>query len=279
MMRRGEVALIEREEEVRLLNVQLNDFVRKMDILHKKIPELRKFDAEIQELKWQIDREQKEVDELTVKLEVPNQKDRRRRYCGRNFSEKELDEKVAMYENQLSSKNAQSYEQLVLLRAVDEKIAHLKGQIDHDFGPVAKVLEKTGALRSEQIAARRKKMAALSEMAVYQAQQEDLMEQKQGVVQQMEDAAARSARGQAFDEQADKLLRMHERDLVMASPAVPEYEDEEDEDARPGRQKYDAYPTADGLSRPYGAFPVFQPGAPAANLRFFKKEGVRPVVM
>ena len=54
-------------------------------------------------------------------------------------------------------------------------------------------------------------------------------------------------------------------------------DDEEEEVKRPGREHYDAYPTKDGLSRPYGAFPVFQPAKPSANLRHYRTETERPI--
>ena len=52
---------------------------------------------------------------------------------------------------------------------------------------------------------------------------------------------------------------------------------DEEEEIRPGRQRFDAYPTADGLSRPYGAFPVFQPAPVPGYARHFRKEVPRPI--
>jgi hypothetical protein len=55
---------------------------------------------------------------------------------------------------------------------------------------------------------------------------------------------------------------------------------EEDEDhlfVRAGRKKFDAYPTANGLSRPYGAFPVFQTAPPPGYIRHYRTEGARAI--
>jgi chromosome segregation ATPase len=282
VMRRGEIALREREEELRLLNNQLNDFVRQMEILYRKLPQLRKCEAEINELRLDITRERKDVEDLTLRLEVPDQKERKRQYCGRDFSHAELDAKLEMYSNQLQLKTQHRYEAQILLREIDEKISEIKAEATQDATATFRHMEKGGHARAEAMALRRKKMAALSEIAVYQAQKDELQGQKDEIVHDTEEALARSARGELFDEQADKLFRMHERDIKTASAPRQKSvfeSDDEDEEPRPGRQKFDAYPTADGLSRPYGAFPVFQPGAPAPNLRFFKKEGTRPVVV
>jgi hypothetical protein len=126
---------------------------------------------------------------------------------------------------------------------------------------------------------RRKKMAALSEMAMYQTRGDDLSEQKDVIRQELKDAEERSSRGEAFDEQAQKVLTMHERGARNSVRRKREVDDDDEEDASPGRQKFDAYPTVDGLSRPYGAFPVFQPAPPAPNLRHYKREYPRPIIV
>ena len=94
----------------------------------------------------------------------------------------------------------------------------------------------------------------------------------------MERANERTQRGEAFDEFADKMVKLHERDAITAQSRQRNgFDSDDEEERRPGRQHFDAYPTADGLSRPYGAFPVFQPGAPSGQLRHYRKETVRPI--
>jgi chromosome segregation ATPase len=272
VVKRGEIALRRREEELRLLNHQLNDFVRKMEILQKRIPQIRQCDIEIEELQRQIDRERRDLDALTAKLEVPSKNERRRQYVGRNYTGEQLDEKIRIYENQLSAKTTMRYEKMILLREIEEKVAEMRAHISPRPSP--------RAVRSSQIATRRKKMAALSEMAMYQAQGDELGEQKEVVKQQLQDAEERASRGEAFDEQAQKMLAMHERDIRNSARRKREVDgDDDEEDGSPGRQKFDAYPTVDGLSRPYGAFPVFQPAAPAPNLRHYRKEPPRRIVV
>jgi hypothetical protein len=126
-------------------------------------------------------------------------------------------------------------------------------------------------------------MAALSEMAVYQAQQGELQGEKETVVEEMRAASARLERGEVFDDRAGKMLEMHKRDVQTArggrKKSIFDEESDDEEEKKCGRQKFEAYPTADGLSRPYGANPVFQPGAPSPQLRFYRKGAVRPIVV
>ena len=71
---------------------------------------------------------------------------------------------------------------------------------------------------------------------------------------------------------------MHERDLMNAETMRnKQFDSDDEEEVRPGREHYDAYPTKDGLSRPYGAFPVFQPAKPSPNLRHYRTETDRPI--
>lgn len=282
-MKRGEQILKEKEEELKALNLQLNDFARRIDVYQRKIPLLKKYQEDIEELQKQIDFEQKDVDNLTKKLEVPDENERKRQYCGKDFSNKELDNKILIYEQRVNDKKRQLVEKQIILRDLNEKITDIKTKLsDHSFSKSAKALEKGGNVRADTMKMRRKKMAALSEMAIYQAQQGELQEQKKIIESEIQEAGSRTARGESFDDYADKMVKMIERDIKTAhSPKRKSLfdSDDEDEERPPGRQKFDAYPTADGLSRPYGAFPVFQPAEPSPNLRYYKKEEERPIVV
>ena len=280
VMKRGEIALKEREEESKLLNLQLKDFQRQIDIIQKKIPQLRAYEAEIADLEKQLAVERREVDNITQKLEAPDLKERKRAYCGRDFSLKELEDKVSMYEQRINAKEQQVWEKQILLREIDEKINELKKDQRADSQKTAKIYEKSGNMRLEAMSLRRKKMAAMAESSVYKIQSDELQEQKEALKAELQAANERTQRGEAFDEYADRMITLHIRDKMSAT--LPHRGDEflaldDEEERRPGRQHFDAYPTADGLSRPYGAFPVFQPGPPSGQLRHYRNETQRPI--
>ncbi|KAK8837728.1 hypothetical protein M9Y10_036263 [Tritrichomonas musculus] len=280
VMRRGEMALKDREEEYKLLNLQLKDFQRQIDIIQRKVPQLKAYEDEITELQKQLDVERKDVDKITAKLEAPDLKERKRAYCGKDFTLKELEDKVSLYEQRINSKEQQLWEKQILLREIEEKISELQNDSKGDNKKIAKIYEKSGSLRAEQMSLRRKKMAAMAESSVYKIQGDELKEQKEAIKAELEAAGERTQRGEAFDEYAEKMITMHVRDRMSATG--PRRGDEfleldEDEERRPGRQHFDAYPTADGLSRPYGAFPVFQPGPPSGQLRHYRNETQRPI--
>ena len=139
-------------------------------------------------------------------------------------------------------------------------------------------MEKIGNIRAESRDITRRTKAALSEMAIYQAQSQEYEEQVKYYQQELQSAQERAAKGEDFDEAAAKTIKIHLRDQQRAKTPLPSY-DEEEENPHPGRQHFDAYPTADGLSRPYGAFPVFQPAAPSGQLRHYRKETERIIEM
>lgn len=195
---------------------------------------------------------------------------------------KELEDKVSLYEQRINSKEQQLWEKQILLREIEEKIAELSATERSDGDKAAKVLERSGNLRASAMTIRRKKLAALAESAIYQAQTAELEEEKQAAQEELQKANERTQRGEAFDEYSEKMVKLYERDVATAKMAKtrggnPWDSDDEDEEKKPGRQHFDAYPTADGLSRPYGAFPVFQPGAPSGQLRHYRKETLRPI--
>jgi hypothetical protein len=236
-------------------------------------------------LERQIARERADVDAITAKLEAPNLQERERAYCGRDFSHKELEEKVSMYEQRINGKQQQLWEKRILFNEIQEKIAEVTHQSGTDNPETLKQFERSGTLRAETMALRRKKMAALAESAVYRAQTVELEEEKHAVKEEMMKAVERVEKGKPFDSYAGKVLRMHEKDIAArvkprsrsGSLNSGDDEEEDEEQKSPGRKRYDAYRTSDGLSRPYGAFPVFQPGSPSGQLRHYKKETLRPI--
>lgn len=282
VMKRGEIALREREEEHKLLSLQLRDFLRQIDVMQRKIPQLKAYEDEIAELDLQLDKERSECDEITSKLEVPDLKERKRAYCGKDFTMKELEDKVSLYEQRINSKEQQVWEKQILLREIEDKIAELIATERPDSEKAAKICERSGNIRASAMTIRRKKLAALAESAIYQAQTAELEDEKQALREELEKAGERTQRGEAFDEYAEKVIKLYQRDSAAAKLAQTRGvngwdSDDEDEMRKPGRQHFDAYPTADGLSRPYGAFPVFQPGGPSGQLRHYRREVMRPI--
>jgi hypothetical protein len=276
VMRRGEVLIRQREEEHKLLALQLNDFLRRIESKQKKIPQLRAYNAELVELDRQLENEQKSVDEVTTKLEAPDLKERQRAYCGRDFTLRELEDKVSLYEQRINSKEQQQWEKQILLREIEEKITEVVRHGGTEDPKTVQAFEKSGLLRTHSMSLRRKKMAALAESAVYQAQSEDIEEEKNVVKQEIAKAMARIQSGGHFDEYSAKIVRMHERDTRRPKTEI---EPDEELEKRPGRQHFDAYPTVDGLSRPYGAFPVFQPSPAPGYIRHYRTETSRPIQM
>ncbi|KAK8878679.1 hypothetical protein M9Y10_005459 [Tritrichomonas musculus] len=283
IMKKGEAAISEKEEEIKLLNLQLRDFTRRIEVMQRKIPQLRSYNEEIEELRKQLKHEKAQVDEVSKKLEIPDLKERKRAYCGHDFSLKELEDKVSLYEQRINSKEQQLWEKQILLREINDKIKEIADDPGRDATKNQKVLEKGGRIRAETMKTRRKKLATLSELAIYQAQKEELKKQKEDIQHEIDAANERSARGEAFDDFSARMLRMYSRDVsrsrLMSRNEMYDEDDDDDENKPHGRQKYDAYPTADGLSRPYGAFPVFQPAPPPGYIRHYHKENPIPIEM
>jgi chromosome segregation ATPase len=279
IMRKGEMALRDREEELKLLNLQVRDFARRIELMQRKIPQLRSYDEESKALRKQLAREQREVDNVARRLEVPDKKVRIRQYVGHDFTLQELETKVARYEQRINDKEQQLWERQILLKELEEKIGALDTESVRDGEAAHETLKRGGEMRAEAMTNHRKRLAALSEMAIYQAQKEELLERKEGVKKAVVEGRARTARGLPFDDHAARMLRLHEYDLVRAERARTAQLDEDEDDGivRAGRVKFDAYPTADGLSRPYGAFPVFQPAPPPGYIRHYRPEGPRAI--
>ena len=276
ILRQGEKMIKQKDEDLRMLRLQLNDFQRNVEIMYKKIPKIKKCDEEIKELKWEIANEQKTVDALTTKLENPDKNGRKRNYTGKDLSEAQLDKKIQSYEQRISEKDQQIWEAQVLYKDIKDKNDGIAKNLKKNRKTTNKISKRGGQAKADLIRINRQTKAAKSELAVMAATKLELQERKHEIEEERADSARRVQRGEAFDDYADKMIRMHERDQMLSARRKKEWFDEEEEEPH-GRQKYDAYPTADGLSRPYGGFPVFQPQKPSANLRHYRRETEREI--
>ena len=272
VMRSGEVVLQQREREVNILRTHLRGFHRKIESVGRKFPQIIAYSQEIRELRSSIEDERVFVFSLKQKLEIPELEERQKRFCGKDVSNEYLDEKIARYEQRINDREQTIWEKQILLKELSDKISKLL-QIT-DLTGKSKRLERVAQQRLEAMALRRRKKAALSEISVYKAQADVIGEQRENATKEMELANGRLEKGKEFDNISGRIIRMHKRDVASANAARRRVEETEQP---PGRPHFDAYPTADGLSRPYGGFPIFQPFAAPGYTRHYKKETEKPV--
>lgn len=69
-----------------------------------KIPQIKAYQKEIDEISRDIQRERKAVDNITQKLELPEHNDRKKSFCGKDFTMEELKQKIELYESRISKK-------------------------------------------------------------------------------------------------------------------------------------------------------------------------------
>ena len=71
-LKRGEVALGKREEEIRMIHLQLAEVQRQIEVTRKHIPNLPEYAAKIVALKEQLVKEKEVTDSLCRNLENPD---------------------------------------------------------------------------------------------------------------------------------------------------------------------------------------------------------------
>jgi hypothetical protein len=86
------------------------------------------------------------------------------------------------------------------------------------------------------MALRPKKMAALAEPIIYQAQGIELEAEKQAIKEEISSAAESVQTGKAFDEYAAKVVKMHERNVTarVSTGSRPVTVNSDDEKERKG---------------------------------------------
>ena len=77
-LRRGELALVKKEEEFRLLRLQTEELKWRYDVARKRIPELEANRLKIEDVEDKLKRERTRNEDLSMQLENPQNKDRSR---------------------------------------------------------------------------------------------------------------------------------------------------------------------------------------------------------
>ena len=70
-LKEGEQAIRSKEEEIRMINLELKERQRQLEVVKAQVPEVPKLAANVHTLKAQLDKEKAKVDTLSVMLENP----------------------------------------------------------------------------------------------------------------------------------------------------------------------------------------------------------------
>ncbi len=223
----GELAVTERQEEIRRLEIEIQDTHRAIHVFRKLKPVVQGYDAEVAALSDDLDNlKQKEVrlgDEVespTARLGIARERHpRKNRYGvvvppahpedfdllkGKDPEPDRLADKINALSERLLHKEQQMLEKELIEREVTTLIERLQRQLSdsHDTALTKNSDKHELAQRIQKI--ERQMMSQVSELSIHQAAAMKLHQQKEALEAEFEDAKRKLAEGQAPTLDAEK---------------------------------------------------------------------------
>uniref|UniRef100_A0A6U2FXG2 Cilia- and flagella-associated protein 58 central coiled coil domain-containing protein n=1 Tax=Hemiselmis andersenii TaxID=464988 RepID=A0A6U2FXG2_HEMAN len=282
ILRNGELELNKREEEMRVLRLELSRFEWLYGVTTKLLPELPKYKTEIDRLKLQLEEEKKRSEQLSYELETPSNLARYRLLKGKDLSMPEMLAKVAQLEDRLNLKKEQLLEKELVLEEVGSLSERLRTQAVEGREETLDIAKTVNEYQAKIKRITRRLMACVSELSMYQATSIKLEQEKADKIEMLDVAKERLEAGEAPTEDAEREWDRMQRRRDIRSEMIMRRQDEErqattdfETTAVPRPNAY--MPEDIALPRPYGAMAPFKPTEPGATMRHITKPQPREI--
>jgi chromosome segregation ATPase len=167
-LKKGELDLVKKEEELRLLRLQTEEMKRHFTVSRTKIPELENNRAKIEELEDKLNTERKRTEEISSQLETPENIDRWRRLDGEDPDLEQLLGKIKVLEDRLDAKREQQLEKELVLEEVGALTDRLRAQALAKRDAAKQLADQLSDLQLRIKDTTKKMLASVSELSMYQ---------------------------------------------------------------------------------------------------------------
>lgn len=167
-LKKGEIELRKKEEEVRLITLQMNELKRQYLAATKRIPEIEKHQNQIVELENRLMLERNETDDLSTQLEDPQNVNRWRPLDGEDLTIEQLISKIRILEERLDIKREQLLEKDLILEEVSTLTERLKAQALNKKESSKSMVDELNTLQTKIRDVTKKMLATVSELSMYQ---------------------------------------------------------------------------------------------------------------
>lgn len=197
ILKRGENQIKVKEEEARMLNIELADKQRELELIQKKAPDVPVLADKVVSLKAELEQEKLKVKELSEKVEDPEKNPGRIREIDTYIPDKEfLDAKIHVLEERLNSKKEGLLEKELVLEEISNLSEKLRKQALDGRKGTLELAEKINEFRAKTTELSRKMLATVAEVSMFQATAMKLEQEKQAKEKTLEEARERMARGE-----------------------------------------------------------------------------------
>ncbi|XP_071960472.1 coiled-coil domain-containing protein 146-like [Antedon mediterranea] len=290
MIRKGDVELQSREEEIRFLKMQVAEENRSIGLARKTLPNKRALDGELVTLQIQLSQCQDRMAELEKNLENPYDESRVRLLEGKDMPPGDLNKKIEELEIRLAEKEEHLLEKDLIFDQVCKLSERVNQKMDAGKTHTLNLAKEVNDFQAKIKGVTRRMMARVSELSMTQAESLKLQQEVRDKETSLEQAYIRMQRGEAPTNEAakewERMINDENRRIEDKHNRQAIQEDEEQYVLAGGatttaEPRPNAYIPDDDLElpvpRPYGASAPFKPQESGANMRHIRKPIIKPI--
>merc|ERR1712151_1295595 len=204
LLKKGEDTMLARAEEIRGLNIDLQEAQRQLRVVQSRIPGVPKLVDEVVRLREQVSSVRKRTDDLSRELENPKSSLRKwRKLGGEDLDGQTLRVKIHDLEERLNDKKEALLEKELILEEVTALSDKLRAQAMDGRQGTMELSQKVNVFQSRIKDVTRKMMATFSELSMHQATAHKLAKERDEACERSMTARERFNAGQAPTDTAD----------------------------------------------------------------------------
>jgi len=277
---KGENHIRQKEDEIRMLNIELAEVTRQIEVVRKQIPDVPKYASQVTSLKEELDNMKAQEKALASELEDPSNSKRFRELPGEDPDEEALEAKIQVLEERLNNKKEQLLEKELVLEEITALADKLRTEALTGRQSTLELAEKVNSFQARIKNLTRKMMATVSELSMFQATASKLQQEKENLEETVDSAQERVKSGKPPTETCEvELERMQAHQRIREEQKQTRLEQEEEERAliegiqSTAKPRISSYIPDDGMGLPkyYGANAPFHPTPLGSTMRHIKK--------
>jgi len=279
-LKRGEIEIRKREDEIRMLHLELAELQRQIEVTRKQMPKMPMYAEQILQLQQELAMEREMTEMLCRDLETPSNQDRWRQLEGEDPDMEQLAAKIQVLEERLNDKKEQLLEKELVLEEVSSLSDKLRKQAAEGRAETLALAKKVNEFQAKIKETTRKMMATVSELSMYQATAMKLQQEKHDREVELEEAQWRLENGEPPNEETEHEWYRMERERLRKEEELLERRAKAEQTGAPPSQvtrttaepRPNAYIPDDlGIPKPYGGLAPFKPTEPGATMRHTRK--------
>lgn len=280
-LKNGELALQEKDREIRMLQLQMQEQKRRILVARKQMPLVPEYSNKILDLQEELANEKQMVEILCRDLEAPKNTDRWRELVGEDPDEDQLVAKIQVLEDRINLKKEQLLEKELVLEEVSTLSEKLRSQASEGRDETLRLSKKVNDFQTQIKETTRKMMATVSELSMFQATIVKLEQEKTDRLGDLEESKWNMDAGRCPNEVAEREWQRNERDRVrkIENKQLAQQRKIHPLQGRTAAEpRPNAYVPEDvGIPKPYGGLAPFKPSDKGSTMRHIRKPEERDI--